>query len=182
VVWSEGGGRTDSLVWALQLDCWSGLTKSDGLNGRSGGFRRTDWTIGSSDLKVVWVLMNRCNLFYMVYWARGVSGVGSLLEEGVWKAKDVWEKSLLLDWVWGRIILYVHTKEDVAVLAELLCCLQYTLELGMAEQKEALLHAWLALSEQLYIMATSALSVGFNYMYVCLVIYVNELSSLVDFA
>jgi hypothetical protein len=51
VVWSEGGGRTDSLVWALQLDCWSGLTKSDGLNGQSGGFRRTDWTIASSGLK-----------------------------------------------------------------------------------------------------------------------------------
>jgi hypothetical protein len=49
VVWSEGGRRTDSLVWTSQFDCWSGLTKSDGLNGQSGGFRRTDWTIASSD-------------------------------------------------------------------------------------------------------------------------------------
>ena len=132
--------------------------------------------------KVVRALTNRRNLFYMVHRACGVSGVGSLLEEGARRAKDVWENSLLLDRVRDKIILYVRTKEDAAVLVELLCCLQYTSESGTAEEKEALLRVWLASSEQPYIVATSALSAGFDYAHVRLVIHVNEPSSLMDFA
>jgi superfamily II DNA helicase RecQ len=132
--------------------------------------------------KVVRASTNRRNLFYMVHRARGVSGVGSLLEEGARKARDAWENSLLLDRVRDKIILYVRTKDDAAALAELLCCSQYTSESGTAEQKEALLRAWLASSEQPYIVATSALSAGFDYAHVRLVIHVNEPSSLVDFA
>lgn len=38
--------------------------------------------------KVVQASTNQRNLFYMVHRARGVSGVGSLLEEGARRAKD----------------------------------------------------------------------------------------------
>ena len=81
-----------------------------------------------------------------------------------------------------KIILYVRTKEDAATLAELLCCSQYTADIGTAEQKEELLRMWLASSDQPYMVATSALSAGFDYAHVCLVVHVREPSSLVDFA
>ncbi len=54
--------------------------------------------------------------------------------------------------------------------------------MGTAEQKEELLRTWLYSSDQPYIVATSALSAGFDYAHIRLVIYVNEPSSLIDFA
>jgi superfamily II DNA helicase RecQ len=41
---------------------------------------------------------------------------------------------------------------------------------------------WLATPEQPYIVATSALSAGFDYAHVRLVMHVNKPDSLVDFA
>ena len=111
-----------------------------------------------------------------------VSRPGRLLEEGARKAKDAWEASQLLDQAQDKIILYVRTKEEAATLAELLCCSQYTADVGTAEQKEELLRTWLHSSDQPYIVATSALSAGFDYAHVRLVIHVNEPSSLIDFA
>ena len=129
--------------------------------------------------KVIRASTNRRNLFYMVQRA---TGRGSLLEEGARRARDAWENSQLLDRARDKIILYVRTKEDAATLAELLCCSQYTADIGTAEQKEELLRMWLASSDQPYIVATSALSAGFDYAHVRLVVHVNEPSSLVDFA
>jgi superfamily II DNA or RNA helicase len=129
--------------------------------------------------KVIRASTNRRNLFYMVQRA---TGRGSLLEEGARRARDAWENSQLLDRARDKIILYVRTKEDAATLAELLCCSQYTADIGTAEQKEELLRTWLASSDQPYIVATSALSAGFDYAHVRLVIHINEPSSLVDFA
>jgi superfamily II DNA helicase RecQ len=129
--------------------------------------------------KVIRASTNRRNLFYMVQRA---TRRGSLLEEGAQRAKDAWENSQLLDRARDKIILYVRTKEDAATLAELLHCSQYTADIGTAEQKEELLRMWLAFSDQPYIVATSALSAGFDYAHVRLVIHVDEPSSLVDFA
>ncbi|KAH7327565.1 hypothetical protein BKA65DRAFT_555115 [Rhexocercosporidium sp. MPI-PUGE-AT-0058] len=53
---------------------------------------------------------------------------------------------------------------------------------NVPEQKEELLRMWLASSDQPYIVATSALSAGFDYTYVRLIVHVDEPSSLVDFA
>jgi hypothetical protein len=129
--------------------------------------------------KIIRASTNRQNLFYMV--AR-VTGPGRLLEEGAQRAKAAWEGSQLLDQARDKIILYVRTKEDAATLAELLSCSQYTADAGTAEQKEELLRTWLLSPNQPYIVATSALSAGFDYAHVRLVIHVNEPSSLVDFA
>ena len=129
--------------------------------------------------KIIRGSTNRRNLFYMV---ERVARPGQLLEEGARKAKDAWEGSQLLDRARDKIILYVRTKEDAAVLAELLCCSQYTADVGTAERKGELLRTWLLSSDQPYIVATSALSAGFDYAHVRLVIHVDEPSSLVDFA
>jgi hypothetical protein len=129
--------------------------------------------------KIIRASTNRRNLFYLV---EQVSGPGRLLEEGARKAKDAWEASQLLDQAQDKIILYVRTKEEAATLAELLCCSQYTADVGTAEQKEELLRTWLHSSDQPYIVATSALSAGFDYAHVRLVIHVDEPSSLIDFA
>jgi len=129
--------------------------------------------------KIIRASTNRRNLFYMV---ERVSGPGRLLEEGARKVRDAWEASQLLDHAQDKIILYVRTKEDAAILAELLCCSQYTADVGTAEQKEELLRRWLLSPDQPYMVATSALSAGFDYAHVRLVIHVHEPSSLVDFA
>lgn len=120
---------------------------------------------------------NRPNLFYLVQRVPG-----RLLAEGARRARDAWEGSQLLDRARDKIILYVRTKDDAAVLAELLCCSLYTADVGTAEQKEERLKTWLLSSDQPYIVATSALSAGFDYAHVRLVIHIDEPSSLVDFA
>jgi superfamily II DNA helicase RecQ len=129
--------------------------------------------------KVIRASTNRRNLFYIIQRA---TGQGSLLKEGARRARDAWENSQLLNRARDKIILYVQTKEDAATLAGLLCCSQYTADIGTAEQKKELLRMWLASLDQPYIVATSTLSAGFDYAHVRLVIYVNEPSSLVDFA
>ena len=80
--------------------------------------------------KVIRASTNRRNLFYMVQRA---TGRGSLLEEGARRAREAWENSQLLDRARDKIILYVRTKENAATLAELLCCSQYTANIGTAE-------------------------------------------------
>ena len=132
--------------------------------------------------KVIRASTNRRNLFYMVHQSQRATGQEGLLEEGARRARDAWDNSQLLARAQDKIILYVRTKEDAATLAELLCCSQYTADIGSAEQKEAVLRTWLASPDQPYIVATSALSAGFDYAHVRLVIHVNEPSSLVDFA
>jgi hypothetical protein len=129
--------------------------------------------------KVIRASTNRRNLFYLVQRA---TGPGSLFEEGARKARDAWENSRLLNQARDKIILYVRTKEGAAALAKLLYCPQYTADIGTAKEKEELLRTWLASLDQPYIVATSALSAGFDYAHVRLVIHISEPTSLVDFA
>ena len=129
--------------------------------------------------KIIRASTNRRNLFYMI---ERVTEPGRLLEEGARRTKDAWKSSQLLDQARDKIILYVRTKKDAATLAELLCCSQYTVDVGTAEQKKELLRTWLLSLDQSYMIATSALSAGFDYAHVRLVIHVNEPSSLIDFA
>jgi superfamily II DNA helicase RecQ len=129
--------------------------------------------------KVIRASTNRRNLFYLVQRA---TGSGSLLEEGARRARDAWQASGLLEQTRDKIILYVRTRDEATELAELLSCPVYTAKVGTAEEKEELLRTWLATPEQPYIVATSALSAGFDYAHVRLVMHINEPDSLVDFA
>ena len=129
--------------------------------------------------KVIRASTNRQNLFYLVQRA---TGPGSLLEEGARRAKDAWQASGLLDQTRDKIILYVRTRDEARELAELLSCPVYTAKAGTVEEKEELLRTWLATPEQPYIVATLALSAGFDYTHVRLVMHINEPDSLVDFA
>jgi superfamily II DNA or RNA helicase len=129
--------------------------------------------------KVIRASTNRRNLFYLVQQA---TGRGGLLEEGARMARAAWQASGLLDQARDKIILYVRTKDEARDLAGLLSCHAYTAEAGTAEEKEELLGTWLAGLDQPYIVATSALSAGFDYAHVRLVMHINEPESLVDFA
>ncbi|HEY0934969.1 MAG TPA: DEAD/DEAH box helicase, partial [Trebonia sp.] len=129
--------------------------------------------------KVIWALTNRRNLFYMVQRA---AGPGSLLEDGARRARDARQASGLFDHTTDKIILYTRAREEAAELAELLRCPLYTAVAGTAERKEELLRTWLACPDQPYLVATSALSAGFDYAHVRLVMHVGEPHSLVDFA
>lgn len=129
--------------------------------------------------RIIRASTNRRNLFYMV---ERVAGPGQLLKEGARRAKDAWEGGQLLDRARDKIIVYARTKEDAATLAGLLCCPLYTADVGTAERKGELLRTWLLSPDQPYIVATSALSAGFDYAHVRLVVHIDEPSSLVDFA
>ena len=129
--------------------------------------------------KVVRASTNRPNLFYLVQKA---TGTGSLIEEGAREAREAWEASSLFDTGRDKIILYVRTREEGRGLAELLNCPLYTADAGTAEEKEELLESWLNDIDQPYIVATSALSAGFDYRHIRLVMHINEPDSLVDFA
>ncbi len=129
--------------------------------------------------KIIRASTNRRNLSYAV---ERVAGPGQLLREGARRARDAWEGGQLPDRARDKVILYARTKEDAAALAGLLCCPLYTADVGAAEQKGELLRTWLLSPDQPYIVATSALSAGFDYAHVRLVMHVDEPSSLVDFA
>lgn len=98
------------------------------------------------------------------------------------RARDTWQASGLLDQTQDKIILYVRIRDKAKELAELLSCPVYTAKAGIAKEKEELLRTWLATSDQPYIVAISALSIGFDYAYVRLVMHINKPDSLVDFA
>ncbi len=72
-------------------------------------------------------------------------------------------------------------RDKAKELAELLSCLVYTAKVGIAEEKEELLRTWLATPKQLYIVVILALSAGFDYIHVQLVMHINEPDSLVNF-
>ncbi|OBT52045.1 hypothetical protein VE04_09492 [Pseudogymnoascus sp. 24MN13] len=72
------------------------------------------------------------------------------------------------------LALVCRTKEDAAALAGLLRCPLYAADVGIAERKGELLRTWLLSPNQLHIVATSALSAGFDYAHVRLVIHMDE--------
>jgi hypothetical protein len=72
-------------------------------------------------------------------------------------------------------------RDEAKELAELLNCLVYTTKVSIAKEKEELLRMWLATPEQPYIIVILALSTGFNYIHIWLVIHINEPDSLIDF-
>lgn len=130
--------------------------------------------------RVVRASTNRKNLFYMV---QRVEGRTSLLEEAASRARDAWCRSNLLDQSRDKIIIYVRSKEEATELASLLGCAMYTSTAAeTAAEKEQILDGWVTSPDQPYIVSTSALSVGFDYAHVRLVIHMGEPHSLVDFA
>jgi superfamily II DNA helicase RecQ len=121
---------------------------------------------------------NRPNLFFMV---RTAEGPGSLLEQAAWEVQEAWQRSGYFDWERDKIIIYVREKLDAAKLAAILSCPFYHAEIGTAAEKEEVIDRWLR-SDRPYIVATSALSAGFDYPYIRLVFHVDEPYSTVDFA
>ena len=132
--------------------------------------------------KVVRASANRSNMFYMVQQYAARPGE-SLLEEGARRARDAWRNSGLVSPARDKIILYVRTRDEAGELAGLLGCRAYTAKAARtAREKEELLEDWTSTPEQPYLVATSALSAGFDYAHVRLVMHVGEPNSLVDFA
>jgi hypothetical protein len=51
------------------------------------------------------------------------------------------------------------------MLANILDCLLYTFKLRFKEEKAAILSKWLVSKDKLFIIATSALGIRFDYLY-----------------
>ncbi|KAL2350398.1 P-loop containing nucleoside triphosphate hydrolase protein, partial [Cryomyces antarcticus] len=132
------------------------------------------------DPKVIRASTNRPNIFYMV--GKAVHGAGSLLQQGAAKAREAWHESGLFDASKDKIVLYVRTLAEADELASLLGCSSYTSESGTSEEKEEILAEWVQSADKPYIVATSALSAGFDHPHVRLVMHINEPDSLIDFA
>ena len=122
---------------------------------------------------------NRPNIFYMV---RKVNPQpGSLLEQGANEAQDAW-RSPYLDHSRDKIILYVRTRQDAKDLSDLLACNAYSAESGSVEEKQQMLRQWTGSSDEPFLVATTALAEGFDYLHVRFVINVGEPGSLIVFA
>ncbi|KAJ6438068.1 P-loop containing nucleoside triphosphate hydrolase protein [Purpureocillium lavendulum] len=130
--------------------------------------------------RVVRASTNRKNLFYCV---ERNNTRKPLLQDAADRVWDAWHRSGLFDQARDKIILYTPSTEAAAALSALLGCAEYTSgAAATADEKQQILKAWLAAPEQPYIVSTSALSAGFDYAHVRLVMHVDEPHSLVDFA
>lgn len=128
---------------------------------------------------VVRASSNRPNVFYMV--RQATVGNGSLLEQSAAEARDAWFSSELFDKARDKVLVYVRTRAEAVELSDLLECDFYTAESGTLEEKERVLAKWTKSLERPFLVATTALSEGFDYAHVRLVLNVNEPDSLVGF-
>ena len=88
----------------------------------------------------------------------------------------------MFDYAYDKIILYVRTYKHADDLAELLGCRSYTVESRILVEKKQILDRWTQEPGTPYIVATTALAEGFDYLHVRLVMNVDEPESLVIFA
>jgi len=128
--------------------------------------------------KIVRESTNRPNIKYMVSWE---AGPGALVERAANLVKAYWPKPEIFDHSRDKIIIYCRTREQVALLAELLQCLSYTFESGSEEEKAAILSGWIASQDQPVIAATSALGIGFDYPHIRWVVHVDAPSEATAF-
>jgi superfamily II DNA helicase RecQ len=61
----------------------------------------------------------------------------------------------------------------VVLLVNILGCLLYISKSGSNEEKATILSRWFSNPDQLVIAAIFILSIGFNYSYICWVVYIN---------
>jgi superfamily II DNA helicase RecQ len=113
---------------------------------------------------------NRPNIKYMVSLE---TGPGALIERAASLVQAYWPKPEIFDHSRDKIIIYCRTREQVAMLADLLQCLSYTSESGSEEEKAAILSQWITDKAQPVIVATSALGIGFDYPHIRWVVHVD---------
>jgi hypothetical protein len=113
---------------------------------------------------------NRPNIKYMVSLE---TGPGTLIEMAANLVRAYWPRKEVFDHSRDKIIIYCRTREQVALLAELLQCPSYTSGSGSEEEKAAILSRWIADKGQPVIIATSALGIGFDYPHVRWVIHID---------
>ena len=102
-----------------------------------------------------------------------------LLEQVAAEAQDAWNESGLFDASRDKIDFHMWTRSEAHKLGELLSCAVYTARNGSTEEKNKTLAAWIRSLAQPYLVATSAFAEGFDYLYVRLVVNVNETESLI---
>ena len=107
---------------------------------------------------------------------------GSLIKQAAMEAKHAWTESGLFDHTCDKIILYTRTCKDADDLAELLDRDAYTAESGTPAEKKEILDRWIRTSNAPYVVATTALAEGSDYLHVRLVMNVDEPDSLIIFA
>jgi superfamily II DNA helicase RecQ len=106
---------------------------------------------------------NRPNIKYMV---SSETGPGALIERAANLVQAYWPKPEVFNHSRDKIIIYYRTREEVALLTDLLQCPSYTSKSGIEEEKAAIISGWLGNRDQPVIVATSALGIGFDYPYV----------------
>ena len=93
--------------------------------------------------------------------------------------KDKMTKFNILE---DKVLVYCTTIKTADEVAKLLGCASYTSQSGSVQQKEMILGTWLDNRNNPILVATSALSVGFDYPHVRRVYHVGPPRSLIDFA
>jgi superfamily II DNA helicase RecQ len=106
---------------------------------------------------------NRPNIKYIVSFE---TGPGALIKRAANLVRVFWPKPEIFNHSQDKIIIYCRTRDEVALLADLLQCPSYTSEAGSEEEKAAILSKWIADKDQPVITATSALGIGFDYPHV----------------
>ena len=96
-----------------------------------------------------------------------------LIEKAANLVRAYWPRKEIFEYARDKIILYCRTRDEVALLTNTLGCPSYTSRSGSEGEKGAILSGWLSNRDQPAIAATSALSIGFDYPYVCWVIHVD---------
>ena len=129
---------------------------------------------------VIRAASNRPNIFYMVRKASALNG--DLLEQSAAEVKDAWNQSSLFNPTLDKVLVYARTRGKAARLSVLLNCSMYTAESGTVEEKALALKRWTDSRHCPFLVATTALSEGFDYPHVRLVVNVDEHDSLIIFA
>ncbi|KFY17557.1 hypothetical protein V492_00585 [Pseudogymnoascus sp. VKM F-4246] len=92
------------------------------------------------------------------------TGAATLVEAAAELVQAYWPREQFFNYAWDKIIMYCYSRADVGKLGDLLRCPTYTSESRTEEEKAEILSGWLSRREQLVIVATSALGIGFDYL------------------
>lgn len=120
---------------------------------------------------------NRPNIYYMV---RTIPSNARLIDIAAQEAREIWQPDGRFDVRRDKMLFYVQTTSEGERLAVMLGCEFYHSEAGEADEKKWILEDWIQ-SSCPYLVATSALSAGFDYPHVRVVMHVGAPSSMIDF-
>jgi hypothetical protein len=111
-----------------------------------------------------------------------VDAEGTLIEKAAQLVRICWPRKDIFDHAKDKIIIYCRTRDEVRELQEILKCPAFTSESGSEQEKAAIITAWLSDPNQPVIVATSALSIGFDYPHVRWVIHLGAPSKMSSFS